>query len=113
MHAPSALRVVLVTHPEEGARAFARRLVERRVAACVNLLPVTSVFRWQGAIEESGEVLLVIKTAGSRLDELERTLREEHPYQVPESIALVPERVGASYLAWALGETAEPGVADA
>ena len=51
-----------MTHPEEGAREFARRLVELRVAACCNLVPVTSVYRWQGQVEEDGEVLLVVKT---------------------------------------------------
>ena len=58
-------RVCLVTHPVDGAQAFARRLVEERLAACVNVLPVTSVYRWEGAVQEDPESLLVIKTSSA------------------------------------------------
>ena len=104
---PEALRIVLVTHPREGADVFARSLVVRRVAACVNLLEVKSVYRWQGAIEEDPETLLVIKTTTRRLPQLEHILTRDHPYDVPECVAVAPDRVSAPYLAWLLGETAE------
>ncbi len=90
----------LITHPEPGADAFARLLVERGVAACVNRVPVASVFRWQGAIEEGGEVLLVVKTARERLEALERLLASAHPYDVPELVALAPAALGERYARW-------------
>ena len=102
--APSDARVVLITHPVEGAEAFAARIVERRLAACVNLAPVTSVYRWQGAIERENEVLMVAKTRADRLAALERLLSDEHPYDVPECVSIAPDHVEPSYLAWLLGE---------
>jgi periplasmic divalent cation tolerance protein len=101
-------RVVLVTAPDlASARSLARGLVERRLAACVNLLPgAESIYRWQGAIESSSEVLLVIKTAADRLPALEAYLESEHPYDCPECIALQPARVEKAYLAWLLAEAA-------
>ena len=103
--APSDARVVLITHPEGGARDFARSLVERRLAACVNLVPATSVYRWRDAIEEDPEVLLIVKTTAARLGELERSLADDHPYDVPELVALTPTHVERAYLSWLSGET--------
>jgi periplasmic divalent cation tolerance protein len=101
----SAARVVLITHPARGARAFARRLVEERLAACVNLLPLESIYRWKGAIESSREVLLVVKTRAPRLAPLERFVAREHPYDLPELVALEPAHVEPRYLAWLAAET--------
>ena len=98
-------RVCMVTHPADGATAFARRLVEERLAACVNVLPATSVFRWEGTVQEDAECLLVIKTLDSLVGDLERYLRAEHPYDVPECLALEPASVEESYLAWMRAET--------
>ncbi len=98
-------RIVLITHPEEGAQGFARDLVERRLAACVNLVPVESVYRWQGAVEAGGERMLVVKTRLARVLELERFVAAEHPYDIPEFVVLAPEHVGADYLRWVLAET--------
>lgn len=88
------------------ARALARALVERRLAACVNLLPgVLSVYRWQGAVEEAEEVTLLIKTSVDRYDELEQAIRQLHPYTLPEVIA-VPVQAGLQpYLNWITQET--------
>jgi periplasmic divalent cation tolerance protein len=105
-------RVVLVTHPRAGAREFARRLVERRLAACVNLADVRSVYRWEGAVEDEEEALLVVKTTAGRLAELEATLADEHPYDVPECVALAPAHVEPRYLAWLTGEVAPAAPAD-
>jgi len=102
----SEARVVLITHPVEGAAAFAREIVERRLAACVNLAEVTSVYRWGGAVESEPERLLVVKTGADRLAELERFLAGHHPYELPECVALAPDRVEPRYLDWLLGETA-------
>jgi periplasmic divalent cation tolerance protein len=101
----AAARVVLVTHPVRGARAFARGIVAARLAACVNLVPLASVYRWKGAIESAREVLLVIKSARGRVPALERHVRTAHPYDVPELVVLVPEHVEARYLAGLLAES--------
>jgi len=98
-------RIVLITHPPEGADAFARRLVGERIAACVSRLPVVSTFRWKGAIEEEEEVLLVAKITARGWEALEEALDRHHPYDVPECVALEPDRVEARYLAWLQAET--------
>jgi periplasmic divalent cation tolerance protein len=97
-----AARVVWITAPDrEVALRLARGLVERRLAACAQVLPgLTSVYRWQGAVQEESEVLLLVKSTAARLDALEAWVREAHPYDTPECLALAPERVEPRYLAW-------------
>ncbi|MEM7307755.1 MAG: divalent-cation tolerance protein CutA [Planctomycetota bacterium] len=102
-------RLVLITHPADGAETFARSLVERRLAACVNLLGCRSVYRWEGEVQADDEVLLVAKTTAGRLDELERAVASDHPYDVPELVAVAPAAVEPRYLAWMLGETSGHG----
>jgi periplasmic divalent cation tolerance protein len=104
----SSVRLVLTTAPDrEAARALARTLVAQRLAACCNLVGgVDSVYRWEGAVREEGEVLLVIKTSAVRLAELERALLTRHPYAVPELVVLLPERVEPRYAAWVEAESA-------
>jgi periplasmic divalent cation tolerance protein len=76
------------------------------VAACVNLVSgVRSVYRWKGRVEEARETLLVIKTAASRVGALLAAVRELHPYDCPEAIALPVTAGPASYLKWVVGET--------
>jgi periplasmic divalent cation tolerance protein len=71
------------------------------VIACANLVPgIESIYRWQGAVLDTREVLLVAKTSAARLAELERLLEELHPYEVPECVAIAPARVAPAYLAW-------------
>ena len=105
--APDDPALVLVTAPDLAtARALARAAVEERLAACANLVPgVTSVYRWQGAIEEAAEVLHVVKTTRARLAALEDRLRALHPYSVPEFVVLDPAHVAAPYRAWLRAET--------
>ncbi len=98
-------RIVLITYPqgaETSAQAFARRLVEAGLAACVNLVPVHSVYRWQGRIEEDAEVLLIVKTRTQDLEPLERFVHQHHPYEVPEFVVLTPSHVAPAYLQWLL-----------
>lgn len=99
--------VVLCTFPDlDGARAVGAELVERRLAACVSLQPgVESIYRWEGKVERAGEVLAVIKT--TCYAELEAALKELHPYEVPEILALPVEAGLAGYLKW-LGESCKP-----
>ncbi len=103
--ADTGARVVLCTAPSpEVGRDLARALVGEGLAACVNLLPgVTSIYRWQGKVEEEPEVLLVIKLAADGLATLEARLLELHPYDTPEVVTLAPERVEPRYLAWLTG----------
>jgi len=82
------------------AAAFARVLVNDRLAACVNVLPpMTSVYRWKGAIEEDREQQLVIKTTSDRVAAIEARFRELHPYELPEFVILDAD-ASAAYLAW-------------
>lgn len=96
-----------MTAPDlEVARRLARAFVDARSAACVNIVPgITSVYRWQGQVEESSEVLLIAKTTEDRVADLMRELRELHPYEVPECVVLEPSGVEAKYLAWLRAET--------
>ena len=98
--------VVFVTCPTAiVARRLARRLIERRLAACVNAVPaVESTFRWQGTIEQCRETLLIIKTAAARFERLRRAIKDLHPYDVPEIIALPVVAGYAPYLEW-VGES--------
>lgn len=101
------VRVVLVTAPSgEPAAALARRVVDERLAACVSVIGgVRSVYRWQGEVCDDREDLLVIKTAGDRLDDLVARIREIHPYQVPEVLALPVDAGSVPYLDWVRAET--------
>jgi periplasmic divalent cation tolerance protein len=85
----------------EDAERIARALVDRRLAACVNVVPkVVSVYRWKGEISRDEEMLLVIKTRRDRLDALREALVALHPYEVPELVALPIEAGHEPYLAW-------------
>lgn len=80
--------------------ALARTLVEERLAACVNVLPVmTSFYRWKGAVEEDTERQLIIKTLATRVPALEARLRELHPYELPEFVVLTAA-ASAAYASW-------------
>ena len=86
---------------DEDAGALARTLVERRLAACVNAVSkVSSTYRWQGRLQQDQETLLIIKTTASRLAAIEKTIREQSKYELPELIALPVAGGGADYLAW-------------
>jgi periplasmic divalent cation tolerance protein len=102
-------RLVLVTAPPGEAHDLARRLVERGVAACVNVVPgLRSVYRWEGRLQDDPESLLVVKTVRTALDALLAAVDELHPYEVPEFVVLAPEAVSSAYLAWLLSESRPP-----
>ena len=105
---PEDFVIVLVTAADagEGTR-IGRTLVEERLAACVNVLgPLRSVYRWQGAVEEAAEHLLLVKARAADLPALEARVRALHSYQVPEVLALRVTAGSAPYLAWLAESTA-------
>ena len=86
---------------EEEAREIARGLVEKRLAACVNVTPgIRSIYHWQGAIEEDSEYLLAIKSRRDLFEQLRAQLEKAHSYDVPEVIALPVVDGSAAYLNW-------------
>lgn len=91
----------------EEAQQLARALVEKRLAACVNMIPgARSVYRWKDAIEEEEETMLVIKTSRPLLEELRAEIERLHSYEVPEVIALQVVDGSERYLAWMTRELA-------
>jgi periplasmic divalent cation tolerance protein len=102
--------IVFVTagNPDE-ASAIGRRLVEERMAACVNIVPrIRSIYRWKGEIHDEEEYLLIMKTRSSLVPALERRVKELHSYEVPEIIAIPIKEGLAEYIHWVLGNTKEP-----
>ncbi|KAF1047350.1 MAG: Divalent-cation tolerance protein CutA [Herbaspirillum frisingense] len=102
--------LVLTNVPEEAlAKTLARTLVEEGLAACVNILaPVSSVYRWQGQIEQATEIPLLVKTTQARYAEVEQAILQAHPYDVPEIVALPLAAGLPAYLAWMQEETRKP-----
>jgi len=91
----------------EAALELAHGLIERRLAASVNVLDgCTSVYRWKGDIEEADEVPVLVKTRTARYEELEAAIRELHPYELPEIVAVPVVRGLPDYLDWVGEETA-------
>ncbi|GAB6043974.1 divalent-cation tolerance protein CutA [Endothiovibrio diazotrophicus] len=103
-------RLVLCTVPDrEVGERIASALVERRLAACVNLVAgVTSFYGWQGRVEREEELQLLIKTSAARYPELERTIVELHPYELPEVVAVPLSEGLPGYLAWIDQNTGTP-----
>lgn len=105
---PIEPRLVLCNCPESAAESIAQRLVEERLAACVNIIPkVTSFYRWQGKLCKDSEQTLLIKTMADRLPALTHRIRELHPYSLPEviSLTLQTDEGEPRYLAWLEAET--------
>lgn len=96
-----ALVVLTTVETVDQAETLARMLVERQLAACVQILPLmTSFYRWQGQVEQAREILLLIKTLRNVYPQLEAAIRQDHPYQTPEIIALPVSAGWAGYLSW-------------
>jgi periplasmic divalent cation tolerance protein len=93
--------VVLVTASSSAqARRIARRLLQSKLAACVNMVPVESMFLWKGEIQEEEEVLMVIKTRSEAFDELMNAVKSMHTYDTPEIIGLPVVMGSREYLKW-------------
>jgi periplasmic divalent cation tolerance protein len=96
-----ALVVLTTVEKAEDGERLARLLVESELAACVQVLPpMTSIYRWEGKIEHSRESLLLIKSTVTAYDTLEAAIRQNHPYQTPEIIAIKVEGGSKNYLDW-------------
>ncbi len=102
----TAAQLVLSTCPDrDTAERLARMLVERRLAACVNIVPgLLSVYRWQGEVQRDEEHLLLIKTDRARYPALETALRAAHPYELPEIVAVTISNGSTDYLRWITSE---------
>jgi len=98
--------IVMSTAPSrEVALALAKTLVGRRLAACVNVIPCTSVYRWEGEVKQDDEHLMVIKTRRTYIDDIRDLFAEQHPYDLPELVSMEMEDGSADYLKWLGAET--------
>ena len=107
---PAAAILVLTSLPDiDTARRIARELVEARLAACVQIgAPVESLYHWRGRVETASEIPLAIKTRAGAYAALERAIRERHPYELPEIVAVPLTDALPDYLAWIDTETRAP-----
>lgn len=94
--------LVLITVPDkETADLIASALVEKRLAACVNIVPgLTSVYRWEGKVNKDAELLLIVKTVQDSFESLKKTVKELHPHDLPEIIAVKISDGSKEYLEW-------------
>ncbi len=106
----TGVEITLITVPTlEVGRTIADTLVGERLAACVNILPgLVSIYRWEGALEEDAEWLLIVKGATTRRAEVAARVRELHPYDEPEVLVIEVTDGSQSYLKWVLDESDAP-----
>lgn len=100
--------VMTTTGDRERAATLARAIVEARLAACVQILDVRSVFTWEGSVDDTAEALLLIKTRADLYEELETFIRDRHDYDVPEILQVPITRGFAPYLGWVGEVTRRP-----
>jgi len=107
MTSPLATLIVTTTLPDAAsAQKLAALLIERRLSACVNILaPCQSMYRWQGRVKQTTEVPLLIKSTTAAYTALEACIRAEHPYELPEIVAIPIEHGLPEYLTWVAAET--------
>lgn len=98
---PDVVLVLTTVAAEADAASLARTLVDERLAACVNVLPpMTSIYRWNGQVEQDREQQLIMKTTRERLGALESRIRELHGYELPEFLVIPASGGSGAYLAW-------------
>lgn len=104
----NSMIIVFVTCPPDKADNIAEILVGEKLAACANIVPVKSVYIWEEKLNRDNEALLVIKTMSNNYPILEKRIKEIHPYDVPEVVAIKAEAVEADYLVWVNRQTKLP-----
>jgi len=103
------LASVYVTCPDrDTARVIARELLDRRLVACANLVPIESLYHWEGRVEEASEVAMFLKTRRERVPDVVRAVEALHPYEVPCVVAFELGEGASAYLRWVEEETARP-----
>jgi periplasmic divalent cation tolerance protein len=102
MQAPkdNLIMVMVTCTSEEEALEISNLLVQRRLGACVNIIPVRSIYEWKGRLEDQQERLLIIKTQKERFDELRQTIKSAHSYDIPEIIAVDISLSSPEYAEW-------------
>ena len=95
-----SILVITTIDGKENAQRIARELVEKRLAACVQVFPVTSIYRWKGKVEEAEEWLCLCKTRREIFEDVEMAIKRMHTYEIPEIVALPVEAGSHDYLAW-------------
>lgn len=104
----SAFRVVMITVPPENAEELSERIVESKLAACINVIDnIKSIYRWEGAIKKDAEALLIVKTATKKVENLIKFVRENHSYEIPEVISVTIAEGNPDYLDWLDKETGQ------
>ncbi len=93
--------ILFSTIDDKNGEKIAKRIIEKKLAACVSIIPnITSIYRWEGKIVKDSEKLLIIKTTAQKLDELRHFIKEHHPYELPEFIAVPIEYGLPEYFMW-------------
>jgi periplasmic divalent cation tolerance protein len=96
-----AYAVLLTSLPDRAAaKAMAEKLIAKRLVACVQMVPIESVYEWQGTVEEAAEILLLCKMKREDYAEAEKLILAQHPYETPEVVLLPIEAGSSAYLAW-------------
>jgi periplasmic divalent cation tolerance protein len=104
--APTPMIVYVTVGSTEEAHTIARDVVERKLAACANILPgMTSIYRWEGAIQEDNETVLILKSTADNIATLTEAIKETHTYDCPCIIALSIESGNTDFLNWIIQET--------
>lgn len=102
----SAFRVVLITAPSDKTEEISQKIIENKMAACVNIIDkVKSIYHWKGVVKKEFESLLIVKTTTKKVEGLIRFIRENHSYEVPEVISLDIAEGNPDYLNWLDDET--------
>lgn len=100
------VRICMISIPRDEARSFAKKLVEERLVACVNILPkMESFYWWEDRVLSDEEALLMAKTTAEKYPDLQRYVIDHHPYEIPELLALNVDEGLPDYLAWVKVET--------
>jgi periplasmic divalent cation tolerance protein len=103
------IQIITTADDKRIIEKIGRDLVERKLVACAQILgPIQSIYRWKGAVEDASEWLLLMKSKASLYPAIEEEIRQQHPYELPEIIAINIDEGLADYLGWVAGETKEP-----